>query len=214
MSIYQYDWKRKSVQKQNQTIRGTNQSSGRPVPAGIRGVSRGTQFGGLSGGSIGQNAINTDQMGNIQSSSAFNLQHSILPLVTDLTLLVETFNAPNYTADIKIYGIAGSATAITVNRPDGSQMLCPPVGYGYDLGSNFGSSSSVFLQVYYNVFNDALGNGAFVANWGNVPFMPTDLASAFSDMVIPILASPSDINTGLIAGIAGTVTKTYTGPNF
>ncbi len=215
MSIDKFDWHRATVKKANQNLRGTNQSSGRSS-VGSRGIDKGIVAGGLTGGGIGSDAINTNQMGNVQTSSHLNLQHSVLPLITDATLFLQTFTAPNYTVDIRVYGAAGSGTAVTLIRPDGTQMLCHPVGSGtgWDLGSNFGSSSAVYAQVYFDVFFDGAGNGRYRANFQGVPFNALQLASGFGDNRFPLASTPSHTNTGLTAGTSGTYSIVLSGPSF
>ncbi len=202
------DWHRKALQLQNQNLRGTNQSSGLSS-IGPRAIDKGVQVGGLTGGGIGAKAINTDQVGNIQTSTHLNLQHSVLPLVSDATIMVETFSSPNFTADIQIYGIGGVTTPIAVHRPDGSIISCFPAGAGtgWDLGHDFVVSNSVYLQVYYDVFFDGAGNGRFVAVWKNTPFSAAELAIAFKDGKIPFLSTPGNTNTHLTAGTSGTYTN-------
>ncbi len=140
----------------------------------------------------------------------------MLPLVTDATLFIQTFTAPNYTVDIRVYGAAGSGTAVTLNRPDGTQMLCHPAGSGtgWDLGSNFGSSSAVYVQVYFDVFFDGAGNGRYVANWHRTPFNAIQLASGFADNRCPLASTPAQTNTGLTAGTSGTYSIVLSGPSF
>ncbi len=203
-----HDWSRKALQKQNQNLRGTNQSSGRSA-VGPRGLTKGIQAGGLTGGGIGQDAINTDQMGNVQTSSHLNIQHSVLPLVSDATIVI-TANGSNNTVDIQIYGVGGIGTHISVNRPDQSIMLCPPV-LTTTQSHNFTSPHSVYCLVYYDVFHDALGNGQFVVLWKTVPFTAIELATAYQDGKIPFLASPSSTITGLTSGTAGTYTQSLFG---
>jgi hypothetical protein len=212
--IDKYDWNRRIIIKQNQTQQGTNQSSGRSV--GSRGIDKGILAGGLTGGGIGKNAINTDQAGNIQTSTHMNLQHSILPLVSDATLFIQTFNSPNFTTDVRIYGVGGSGTAVLLNRPDGTQMLCHPAGSGtgWDLGSNFGSASAVYAQVYFDVFFDGAGNGRYRCNFQGSPFNSLQLASGFGDNRYPIASTPSKTNTGLMTGTAGTYSIVLSGPAF
>jgi len=212
--INKYDWARRIVQKQNQNLRGTNQSSGLGS-VGSRGIDKGIVAGGLTGGGIGKNAINTDQAGNIQTSTHLNLQHSVLPLVSDATILVTTFNSPNFTADIKIYGLAGVLAPVSVYRPDGSVILCHPAGAGtgWDLGHDFVTSNSVYLMVYFDVFFDGAGNGRFVAVWKTTPFSATELTAAFRDGRIPFLATPGNTNTNLTAGTSGTYTNNVFAPS-
>ncbi len=215
MSINNVDWHRKSLQLQNQNQRGTNQSSGLDS-IGPRAIDRNTQVGGLTGGGIGNKSINTDQAGNIQRSTHLNLQHSILPLVSDATIMIETFNSPNFTADIQIHGAGGTLSAVTVIRPDNSILLCHPAGSGtgWDLGFDFVSSSAVYIQAYFDVFFDGAGNGRYVANWQGTPFNGTQLASSFADSRVPTVYTPIQTNTGLVAGVSGSYTLTFTGPGF
>jgi hypothetical protein len=211
--LSKYDWQRRIVVKQNQNLRGTNQSSGRSS-VGSRGIAKSVVAGGLTGGGIGKNAINTDQAGNIQTSTHLNLQHSVLPLVSDANIVITTFNAPNYTADIAIYGSTGSTSAVIVYRPDGSELLCHPAGSGtgWDLGHDFVSAHAVYTQVYFDVFFDGAGNGRYVANWGTAPFTAAQLATSYADNKIPFLSTTLNTNTGLTAGTSGTYQTQIFGP--
>ncbi len=209
MSINNIDWHRKQQQLQNQTLRGTNQSSGRSS-VGNRGIDKNILAGGLTGGGIGSDAINTDQLGNVQTSTHLNHQHSVLPLVIDATIEIDTFSASNYTTDIKIHGPSGPGTDITVHRPDGTVMLCPAIVSGS--GHNFVSAQSVYVMVYYDVFNDINGNGKFVAVWKSTPFTALELATAYQDTRVPLLATPGNTNTGLTSGTSGTYMQTLFTP--
>jgi hypothetical protein len=209
MGISNADWHRKSLQITNQNLRGTNASSGRSS-VGPRGIDKAIQVGGKTGGGIGVNAVNTDQLGNIQTSTHLNLQHSILPLVSDATIVITTTNA-THTADIQIYGAGGVGTNISIYRPDGSIMLSPPV-LATTQSHDFGSTGvSVYIQVYYDVFHDALGNGKFIAVWSSSAFTAPQLNVAFQDAKVPFLASPGNTNTHLATGTAGTYTNTTFG---
>ncbi len=209
MGINNADWHRKAAQLLNQTLRGTNQSSGRSS-VGNRGIDKGVIAGGLTGGGIGPDAINTDQIGNIHTSSHLNVQHSVLPLVSDVTVKI-TANNSNNTVDIEIYGVGGTGTEVSVYRPDQSILLCPPV-LTTTQQHNFTTPHSVYCLVYYDVFHDNLGNGKFVAVWKTSAFTAIELATAYQDNRIPILATPTSTNTGLTSGTTGTYTQVLAGP--
>ncbi len=212
MGIDNVDWHRKSLQQQNQNLRGTNQSSGRTA-IGSRGISKGVQSGGLSGGGIGIDAINTDQIGRIQTSTHLNTQHSILPLVSDCTIVVTTTNASN-NADIQVYGSGGIGTNVSIYRPDSSILLAPPILTTTQVHNFGGLGVNVYVSVTYNVFFDVNGNGRFTAYWKSSPFIASEIALIFGDNNVPVLQLPSKQATGLITGTAGSYTIHLSGQGF
>lgn len=211
MSIIKYNWNLVNKMITNKTVRGTNQSSSRSV--GSRGIDKNIQIGGLTGGSIGTSAIHTQQIGNIQTSSHLNLQHSVLPLISNCIVSVTTSSgSPN--ADIIVHGPGGTSDPITVYRPDGSQMLCPPVLTTTQTHVFSGTGQSVYMALTYNVFYDNMGNGRFTAYWKNSQFTAQELSVIFGDNNVPIICTPASTATGLTTGTAGSITQTFSGQGF
>lgn len=208
MSINKTNFWRLLQQKSNETVRGTNVNSNRGQS--IRGIDKNLIAGGNTAGQIGNDAIADGQLGNVLSSTHLNLQHSILPLVSDVTVKITTNNSNNI-ADIQIYGVGGIGTVVSVYRPDQSILSCSPV-LTTTQQHNFSTPQTVYCLVYYDVFHDANGNGKFVAVWKTSAFTAAELAIAYQDNRIPIVANPVNTKTGLTSGTLGTYTQTLAGP--
>ena len=204
MKPIDYNWRRENMRRQSGQQRGINASL-RPG-LGARQLDQRTTAGGPTGTAIAPNSIGGDQLSSILISTPHNLQSSILPNVSDATVIVQTFGSGNTTVDSYVYGAGGSSSAVSVTRPDGSVMSVPAYHAGHDFGA---TGVTVYGMFYYDIWAKL-----WRVLWQSSQFSAGQFALAQGDSMVPFVANPHDASIGMVTGTAGTYTKSLTGPGF